>query len=61
MPVCEELVAEGLVRTYGWSTDNPDGVDVFARGPHCGVVQHELNLISDAPEQVKEIDTLLAA
>jgi aryl-alcohol dehydrogenase-like predicted oxidoreductase len=48
--VCEELVAEGLVRTYGWSTDNPAGVDVFAQGPHCSVVQHELNLFSDAPE-----------
>jgi aryl-alcohol dehydrogenase-like predicted oxidoreductase len=50
VPVLEELVEQGLVRTYGWSTDNPEGVEVFARGPHCGVVQHELNLFSDAPE-----------
>jgi aryl-alcohol dehydrogenase-like predicted oxidoreductase len=50
VPVCEELVAQGLIRTYGWSTDNPAGVEVFAHGPHCAVVQHELNLFSDAPE-----------
>jgi len=56
VPVCEELVAEGLVRTYGWSTDNPEGVDVFARGPHCAVVQHELNLFSDAPEVLARCD-----
>jgi aryl-alcohol dehydrogenase-like predicted oxidoreductase len=56
VPVCEELVAEGLVRTYGWSTDNPEGVDVFARGPHCAVVQHELNLFSDAPEILARCD-----
>jgi aryl-alcohol dehydrogenase-like predicted oxidoreductase len=56
VPVCEELVAEGLVRTYGWSTDNPEGVDVFAGGPHCGVVQHELNLFSDAPEILARCD-----
>jgi len=47
---CEELVEQGLVRTYGWSTDDPAGVDAFARGAHCAVVQHELNVFSDAPE-----------
>jgi aryl-alcohol dehydrogenase-like predicted oxidoreductase len=49
VPVCEELVSQGLVRAYGWSTDNPAGAEVFAQGPHCAVVQHELNLFSDAP------------
>jgi len=50
VPVCEELVTQGLIRAYGWSTDFPAGVDVFAEGAHCTVVQHELNLFSDAPE-----------
>ncbi|MGC9669273.1 aldo/keto reductase [Planosporangium sp. 12N6] len=50
VPVCEELVDRGLIRTYGWSTDNPAGVDVFAAGAHCSVVQHALNLFLDAPE-----------
>jgi aryl-alcohol dehydrogenase-like predicted oxidoreductase len=48
--VCEDLVAEGLVRTYGWSTDDPIRAAVFARGPHCGLVQHELSVLHDAPE-----------
>jgi aryl-alcohol dehydrogenase-like predicted oxidoreductase len=50
VPVLEDLVTQGLVRSYGWSTDNPAGVDVFAQGTHCAVVQHQLNLFSDAPE-----------
>jgi aryl-alcohol dehydrogenase-like predicted oxidoreductase len=53
---CEALVDEGLVRGYGWSTDNPDGVDVFAQGPHCTVVQHELNLFNDAAEVLARCD-----
>jgi aryl-alcohol dehydrogenase-like predicted oxidoreductase len=56
VPACEELVAQGLIRTYGWSTDNPAGVDVFARGPHCSVVQHTLNLFSNAPEILARCD-----
>jgi aryl-alcohol dehydrogenase-like predicted oxidoreductase len=47
--VCEGLVADGLVRAYGWSTDNVAGAEVFAKGPHCSVIQHELNVFSDAP------------
>jgi aryl-alcohol dehydrogenase-like predicted oxidoreductase len=47
--VCEDLVTEGLIRSYGWSTDSVAGAEVFAAGPHCAVVQHELNLFSDAP------------
>ncbi len=47
---CEELVAEGSVRAYGWSTDDPARAAVFARGPHCTAVQHTLNVLDDAPE-----------
>jgi aryl-alcohol dehydrogenase-like predicted oxidoreductase len=28
----EELVKEGKIRAYGWSTDNPEGLKVFAQG-----------------------------
>ncbi|MFD3589138.1 aldo/keto reductase [Streptomyces sp. NPDC058683] len=48
--VCEELVAEGLIRAYGWSTDDPARAAVFAKGPHCAAVQHTLNVLQDAPE-----------
>jgi aryl-alcohol dehydrogenase-like predicted oxidoreductase len=46
--VCEALVDEGLIRGYGWSTDDVAEAAVFAKGPHCWVVQHELNVFSDA-------------
>ncbi len=48
----EMLVAEGKIRAYGWSTDNPAGAAIFAEGPACAAVQHELNLFSDAPEML---------
>jgi len=50
--VCEELVDEGLVRAYGWSTDDPDRAAVFAAGPHCAAVQHQLNVLTDAPRML---------
>ncbi len=46
----EELVAAGKIRYYGWSTDNPDGARVFAEGEHCVAIQHNMNVIHDAPE-----------
>ena len=45
----EELVAEGLIRCYGWSTDEPQRVTAFAAGAHCAAIQHELNVLADAP------------
>jgi len=45
----EDLVAAGKIRYYGWSTDNPDGARVFAEGKHCVSVQHNMNVIADAP------------
>lgn len=40
----ETLVAEGKIRWYGWSTDNPEGARVFAQGKHCTAIQHFLNM-----------------
>ncbi|MEV0573682.1 aldo/keto reductase [Streptomyces sp. NBC_01463] len=50
---CEGFVREGLIRAYGWSTDDPARAAVFARGPHCAAVQHGLNVLVDAPEMVE--------
>ncbi|MCP3803439.1 aldo/keto reductase [Allokutzneria sp. A3M-2-11 16] len=47
---CEGLVREGLVRCYGWSTDDPARAAVFAEGPNCAVVQAEANVLRDRPE-----------
>jgi len=48
--VLEELVAEGKIRTYGWSTDRPDAVEAFSTSPGCGVVEQELNVLTGSAE-----------
>jgi aryl-alcohol dehydrogenase-like predicted oxidoreductase len=42
--VLEDLVGEGKIRWYGWSTDNPEGARVFAKGGHCTAIQHAMNM-----------------
>ncbi|WP_046508429.1 aldo/keto reductase [Streptomyces odonnellii] len=49
---CEEFVREGLIRTYAWSTDDPERAGVFAEGEHCVAVQHACNVLEDAPEML---------
>lgn len=46
---CEEFVAEGLIRAYAWSTDDPERAAFFAEGEHCAAVQHACNVLEDAP------------
>jgi aryl-alcohol dehydrogenase-like predicted oxidoreductase len=53
----EELAADGMIRSYGWSTDDPERAASFARGPHCAAVQHELNVLADAPVMLDVCDT----
>lgn len=43
----EELVAEGKIRAYGWSTDFPKSAEFFAGGKHCSTIQVELNVLDD--------------
>lgn len=50
--LCEDLVDEGAIRAYGWSTDDPARAAVFADGPRCAAVQHQLNVLSDAPDML---------
>jgi aryl-alcohol dehydrogenase-like predicted oxidoreductase len=47
---CEELVREGLIRSYAWSTDTVSSAEFFAEGEHCSAVQHEASVLHDAPE-----------
>jgi aryl-alcohol dehydrogenase-like predicted oxidoreductase len=54
----ETLVAEGKIRWYGWSTDNPAGARVFAQGPHCTAIQHWMNMGSDKPDMLAVCDEL---
>lgn len=48
----ESLVTRGLIRAYGWSTDDVERARRFGRGPHCAAVQHRLNVLEDAPEML---------
>lgn len=50
--VLEELVAEGKIRQYGWSTDFPERARVFAEGPNCAAAQFQMNVLDDAEAMV---------
>ncbi len=48
----EGLVRDGKIRTYGWSTDSVEGAREFAKGEHCVAIQHDLNVVKDAPDML---------
>lgn len=50
MDVLEDLVDEGKIRWYGWSTDSSERAAIFAEGEHCTSIQFDLNVYRDNPE-----------
>jgi aryl-alcohol dehydrogenase-like predicted oxidoreductase len=53
----QDLVADGLVRAYGWSTDRPERASVLGHGaPGATAVQHTLSVLRDAPELLAVCD-----
>jgi aryl-alcohol dehydrogenase-like predicted oxidoreductase len=46
----EELVDQGLIRAYGWSTDDPERALAFAQRPGCAAVQHGVNVFHYDPD-----------
>ena len=46
----EGLVAQGKIRTYGWSTDNVELSREFAAGKHAVAIQHAANVLQPAAE-----------
>lgn len=48
----EALVREGKIRSYGWSTDSVEAAKRFAKGEHCVAIQHDLNVVKDAPDML---------
>lgn len=48
----EDLVRQGKIRYYGWSTDSVEAARLFAEGEHCTAIQHDLNVVLDAPEML---------
>ncbi len=48
----EDLVAQGKIRAYGWSTDFLPGVREFAQGPHCTAIQHDQSVLINNAEMI---------
>lgn len=48
----DALCREGLIRSYGWSTDDPLRAAAFAARPAATAVQFDMNLFEDAPEML---------
>ncbi|MFW9851178.1 MAG: aldo/keto reductase, partial [Candidatus Thorarchaeota archaeon] len=51
----EELVEEGKIRYYGWSTDDPERAALFAKGKHCTSVQFSHNMTSQNYVMIDEV------
>ncbi len=49
---CEGFIDDGLIRTYGWSTDDPERAELLAKSGRGAVIQHALNVLNDAPEML---------
>jgi len=54
--ILDDLVAEGKIRAYGWSTDHLEYARLFAEGAHCAAIQFGLNVLADAPELLEFCD-----
>lgn len=48
--ILEELVQQGKICWYGWSTDDPERARAIASGEHCTSIQFDLNVFRDNPE-----------
>jgi aryl-alcohol dehydrogenase-like predicted oxidoreductase len=46
----EDLVREGKIRFYGWSTDDPGRARLFAQGSACTAIQQQLNVFDGNKE-----------
>ncbi len=53
MGILEDLVEEGKIRWYGWSTDLVDRAESMVAGAHCTSIQFRLNAIYDNEEMRK--------
>ncbi|MBO0779623.1 MAG: aldo/keto reductase [Ktedonobacteraceae bacterium] len=46
----DQLKQEGLIRAYGWSTGDPEGAHLLATQTSGTTIQHQANVLLDAPE-----------
>jgi aryl-alcohol dehydrogenase-like predicted oxidoreductase len=50
VPVLDELVVQGTIRAYGWSTDFPERAIAFVEASAATSIQHDFSVLRDAPE-----------
>lgn len=50
-----QLMAEGKIRSYGWSSDQPAQARTMAPDPGCAAVEMALNLFTDAQPGMLEL------
>jgi aryl-alcohol dehydrogenase-like predicted oxidoreductase len=56
IPTLEDLVTEGTIRWYGWSTDDAERAAAFAAaGAHCTAIQYDHSVLHDAPAMVEAL------
>ncbi len=46
----EGLVADGKIKAYGWSTDDPERAAFFAEGEHCAAIQQSFSIVNGNAE-----------
>ncbi|NHJ49887.1 MAG: aldo/keto reductase [Asgard group archaeon] len=54
----EELVEEGKIRYYGWSTDDPERARLISQGKHCTGMQFRINFTQTNQKMFELIDEL---
>jgi aryl-alcohol dehydrogenase-like predicted oxidoreductase len=52
----DDLVDKGMIRGYGWSTDDPNCARLLSGRRGAAAVQFTLNVLSDAPNMVAACD-----
>ena len=54
----EDLVSDGKIRWYGWSTDDPNQARLYATGAHCTAVQQRFSVFGGNDETLSICEEL---
>lgn len=50
--VLDDLVQEGLIGGYGWSTDDPERAKIYAESKNCNSIQYAIHIARANPRMV---------
>ncbi len=51
--ILEDLVSEGKIKGYGWSTDDVERAQIFAEGKNCIAIQYAIHITRHNPRMVE--------